>query len=554
MRLPIPPPPRLQLPYFTIIAAPQARLRYNSGMQLSPLAWFLSFLPVLVVIALMLGLRLSGARASLAAWLSAVLISLLAFGGTWQLLAWAQLKALWMALDVLYIVWGALLLYHLVQEAGAIQALSARLPAISADRGLQVLLVSWLMVSFLQGMGGFGVPMAVCAPILVGMGYPPVTAVVMTALGHAWAVNFGSMSTAFTSLLVVTGLPGALLAPFSALLLGLAILPAGALVTLVGTGWKGLRRSFPALLVISLVMASGQYLLAVNGLWPLAATGSAVLGILTLLLLTRLPRYRKAEAPAPLPANKPAGQDGFWWRVSPYLLLMLIGFAVVLIKPLNAFLSQASLQPKFPELSTALGWVSPAEVGRPFHFFSHPGSILLYTCLISAGIYASKGLLSPGAPARILGAVRASAGDVTLGVIAMVGVAAVMTASGMTNLLARGLSQSIPRAVYPAVAPFIGALGAFLTGSNNNSNVLFGVLQMDTARLLGLNVPLILAAQTAGGSLGSVLSPAKVIVGCSTVGLTNQEALVMRKLVPMELIPVGVVALAALLISALPGG
>lgn len=223
---------------------------------------------------------------------------------------------------------------------------------------------------------------------------------------------------------------------------------------------------------------------------------------------------------------------------------------MVLIKPLNAFLSQASVQPQFPELSTALGWVSPAEAGRPFHFFSHPGTILLYTCLISAGIYSAKGLLKPGASTRILRAVRTSAGDVTLGVIAMVGVAAVMTAGGMTNLLARGLSQSIPALVYPAVAPFIGVLGAFLTGSNNNSNVLFGVLQMETARLLGLNVPLVLAAQTAGGSLGSVMSPAKVIVGCSTVGLTNQEALVMRKLVPIELIPVGVVSLAALLISA----
>ncbi len=519
-------------------------------MQLSPLAWFLSFLPVLAVIVLMLGLRWSGARASLAAWLSAILVSLLAFGGSWRLLAWAQLKALWMALDVLIIVWGALLLYHLVQEAGAIQAISARLPAISTDRGLQVLLVSWLMVSFLQGMGGFGVPMAVCAPILVGMGFTPVTAVVMTALGHAWAVNFGSMSTAFNALLAVTDLPGELLAPFSALLLGLAILPAGALVTLIGTGWKGLRHSFPAVVVISLVMALGQYLLAANGLWSLAATGSAVLGIVALLLLTRLPRYRADNAPASLIPGKPEELASFWWRVSPYLLLMLIGFAVVLIKPLNAFLSQANVQPQFPELSTAQGWVSPAEAGRAFHFFSHPGTILLYTCLISAGIYSAKGLLKPGAPTRILRAVRASAGDVTLGVIAMVGVAAVMTASGMTNLLARGLSQSIPRAVYPAVAPFIGVLGAFLTGSNNNSNVLFGVLQMETARLLGLNVPLVLAAQTAGGSLGSVMSPAKVIVGCSTVGLTNQEALVMRKLVPIELIPVGVVSLAALLISA----
>ncbi len=315
-----------------------------------------------------------------------------------------------MALDVLYIVWGALLLYHLVQEAGAIQAISARLPAISTDRGLQVLLVSWLMVSFLQGMGGFGVPMAVCAPILVGMGFTPVTAVVMTALGHAWAVNFGSMSTAFSALLAVTDLPGELLAPFSALLLGLAILPAGALVTLIGTGWKGLRHSFPAVVVISLVMALGQYLLAANGLWSLAATGSAVLGIVALLLLTRLPRYRADNAPASLIPGKPEELAGFWWRVSPYLLLMLIGFAVVLIKPLNAFLSQANVQPQFPELSTAQGWVSPAEAGRAFHFFSHPGTILLYTCLISAGIYSAKGLLKPGAPARILRAVARAPG------------------------------------------------------------------------------------------------------------------------------------------------
>ncbi len=135
----------------------------------------------------------------------------------------------------------------------------------------------------------------------------------------------------------------------------------------------------------------------------------------------------------------------------------------------------------------------------------------------------------------------------------MVGVAAVMTTSGMTNLLARGLSQSISTALYPAMAPFIGVLGAFLTGSNNNSNVLFGVLQMETARMMGLNVPLILAAQTAGGSLGSVMSPAKVIVGCSTVGLSQKEGLVMRRLVLLDLIPVVIVAAVALIWSVFLG-
>ncbi len=133
----------------------------------------------------------------------------------------------------------------------------------------------------------------------------------------------------------------------------------------------------------------------------------------------------------------------------------------------------------------------------------------------------------------------------------MVGLASVMLHSGMTYLLAQGLSEGISRTVYPAVAPFIGALGAFITGSNNNSNVLFAALQMNAAQLLNLSVPLILGAQSAGGALGSVLAPAKVIVGCSTVGLAGQEGSVMRKLLGYGAVTIGTVALAALLISLL---
>ena len=93
--------------------------------------------------------------------------------------------------------------------------------------------------------------------------------------------------------------------------------------------------------------------------------------------------------------------------------------------------------------------------------------------------------------------------------------------------------------------PSSGALGAFITGSNNNSNVLFAVLQQRTAELLGLSVPLILAAQTAGGSLGSVMAPAKVIVGCSTVGLGDNEGVVMGKILLYGIVPIALTALVA---------
>ena len=515
-------------------------------MSLSPLSWFLSFLPVLCVMVLMLGFKWGGTRASALGWVAAVLVSLLAFGGTWEMLAYTQVKAIMLSLDVLYIVWGALLLYNLAKEGGAIQLIGELVPTISDDRGLQVLLVAWLMTSFLQGMGGFGVPIAICAPILVGMGFSPVKSVVMAAIGHGWAVNFGSMAAAFQALLGVTGVSGYDLAPYTAILLGLTLIPTAVIITLISTGWKGLKHTFPAIMVVSLVMGAAQYYLATTGLWSMATTGAALLGLVTMLLLTRLPFYRKkstVQKPAqPRPANQLV-------KLSPYLILMLLGFAVILIKPLNGFLNQVSFSLDFPEITTLHGWTTPAGPGKIIHPFSHPGSVLLYSVLLSTLIYRSKGILKSGATRRIFSGVLHSSVDASLGVVSMVGVATIMTHSGMTNLLARGLSESISGVIYPAVVPFIGTLGAFLTGSNNNSNVLFGQLQMGTAKLLKLNVPLILSSQTAGGSLGSIMAPAKVIVGCSTVGLNKQEGVVMRYVVLYGLILVLIVAIVTVLWS-----
>jgi lactate permease len=104
----------------------------------------------------------------------------------------------------------------------------------------------------------------------------------------------------------------------------------------------------------------------------------------------------------------------------------------------------------------------------------------------------------------------------TIGIITLVAMAVTMQHAAMTQLLAEGLSAGTGP-IYPFLSPFIGALGAFMTGSNTNSNVVFGQLQLETATVLGLSTSLILAAQTAGGAIGSLFAPAKVIVGSSTV-------------------------------------
>jgi lactate permease len=531
-------------------------------MPLTFLNWILAFSPVLAVLVLMMGLRWGGSKAGAAAWFAAVIVAVLRFGAGPALIGYANAKAVLLTLDVLYIIWAALLLFHVADEAGAVSIIGERMPGLTGDRTLQALLLSWVFVSFLQGMGGFGVPVAVVAPLLVGLGFTPIQGVVMASLGHGWAVSFGSLATSFNALMAATGIDGYALAPESAILLGVAGTVSGGLVAYAATGWRGVLRGLPAILVIGPVMGVVQYLLATKGLWTLGATGAALAGSVVGVGLTRLPFYRPnltssdALGGVSLPSPELERGNGesvepraevktrsLWISLSAYAVLIALAFAINLIPALDKAFNAVTLTLHFPALTTAFGWETPAEAGRALSPFGHPGAILSYTALIAYAIYARAGYYEPGAGKRIARKVVRGAVGSSLGIASMVGMATVMGHAGMTNIIARGLSESVGPTLYPAVSPFIGALGAFMTGSNTNSNVVFGALQRDTAALLGLSVTLILAGQTAGGALGSVLAPAKVIVGCSTVGLSGEEGPVIGRMLILGMIPVALVAL-----------
>jgi len=514
--------------------------------------WLLALLPVLVVVIMMLGFRWGGARAGAVGWLVTVVVAAAAFGAGFDLLAVAQIKAVLLSLDVFYIIWMALLLFNIAREAGAIHMIGEVLPRLTHDRVMQSLIIGWLMVTFVQGMGGFGVPVAVCAPMLVGLGFTPIQAVVMASLGDGWAVTFGSLGTSFQAMMAVTGLPAETLAPLAAILLGIAAFPSGMLVAIIGSGWKSARRAFLPVLLLSVVMGMVQYLLAVNGMWTLGSTGAGVAGLLVGFLLVRLPAYRNNHL-SELPDLGLAGGEAhqgksLWLSLTGYILLVVLAFTINLVRPLSSFLSRVKFTLDFPEVVTHFGWVTPAGAGRAINLFGHPGAILLYACLLSFLIYRWLGYLPRGALKQIAARVARSGVNASLGILGMVAVASIMMHSGMTFMLAQGISASVSRELYPIAAPLIGTLGAFITGSNTNSNLLFGVLQQSAAELLKLSVPLILAAQTAGGSLGSVLAPAKVIVGCSTVGLAGEEGHVMRKILGYGLVPILTVSLVAYLI------
>ena len=511
-------------------------------MELNLVNWLLALCPVLTVLVLMVGAGWGGSRAGSAGFLLALSLALTAFGGDANLALVAIGKSVLLAIDVLYIVWMALFFYNVTNEAGAVSLIGRNLQRLTSDRAAQSLLISWIFVSLIQGVGGFGVPIAVVAPLLVGLGYTATQSVIMASLGHGWAVTFGSLGTSFVALTAVTGLPGEALAQDAALILGFSCLISGALVAYVSAGWLGFLRSIPMLIVVGAAMGLTQWWIATNGIWTLGSTSGALAGALVGVIYVLSPLHPGREQ-----REKAARDDSgrsLVLALAAYVILLLLAFSVNLIEPLEQLMDGVIIRLEFPAVATTLGWAVPAETGRAISVFGHAGAILFYAGLLAFLLYRAAGSYeSPTVWRDIWSKVRRSALKSTLSILALVAMASLMTHTGMTQIIARGISETFDADIYPFFAPFIGTLGAFMTGSNANSNVVFGALQQETATLLALSVPVILAGQTAGASLGSVLAPAKIIVGCSTVGLGGQEGPVIRRMLILGLIPVLFVAL-----------
>lgn len=498
--------------------------------------------PMLVILILMLGFRWGAARAGPIGWFSAVLIAALRFGAGLELIALAQAKALLLTLDVLLIVWGAFLLYRVADEAGAIGILGEALSQLTADRGMQALLIAWVFASFLQGVGGFGVPVAVTAPILIGLGFSPLLAVVMPAIGHGWTVTFGSLASSFQALIATSQISGNLLAAPVALLLGLTGLASGYMVAHVADGWKGVRRLALPVFILAITMGTAQFALAVSGLWTIASLGGGLAGLLLGLILTR--RYRGRIEAASKRKLEPRRVT---LALSGYVALIAFTLVIQLVSPVREFLGKFVIQFPFPEMTTALGFTTPAGFGRSIPLFRHAGAILGYSALLSFILFRRAGSYAPRAAHRILSGTVARVIPSSLGITAMVSMAVVMSHAGMTDALARGLAQGVG-AFFPLASPWIGALGAFMTGSNTNSNVVFAMMQRRTAEFLGRSVPPILAAQTAGGAVGSVAAPTKIIVGASTAGMEGVEGPILRKLIPYIALLIALISVLTILL------
>jgi lactate permease len=491
------------------------------GIELTLINWLLAALPIILLLVGILGLKWSTYKTGAITFIVTWVLGYTLFGADQKILLLASSKGLSLALYVLLIIWGAILLYNIADQAGAIKVIGGTISKVTDNKLHQMLLLAWCFTSLLQGLAGFGVPIAVVAPILVIMGFNPMMAVTACLLGHSWAISFGSMGSSYNSIQLVTNIPGEVIGPQMALLFILPIFATGFAVAHIYGGLKAVKKSFVLILITGSVMSFMLWLLNFVGMSQISTLGAAMGGCISTVLYSRLTDKTKRQADA----EKKEGM-GFVTACFPYLSLIVISI-ISQIPFIKSALSKYAWGLDYPAMETKMGYiVAEASMYSKIQIFSHPAPILFLSAALGYLVYTGKAGVSKDILGKALKATVKKSVPTSVGIATMVMMALIMSDTGMTYLLARGIAMVFGQ-FYPIASPFIGVLGSFLTGSNTNSNIMFGMLQYETAEVIGKSSVIMAAVQSVGGSLGVSISPSSIMMGASNVGLTGKESGIM---------------------------
>ena len=289
----------------------------DKGVVLTWGTWLLAFLPILVLLSTILIFRWGAPKAGAVSWFTAVVIAVFAFGADARFLALANSKGLSLSLYVVLIIWSAVFLYNIVDSIGAIKVIGNNMAKVTDDRLLQCLLMSWCFSAVMQGIAGFGVPIAVVAPIMVVMGFEPAVAAATCLIGHSWAVTFGSMGTGYYTVQLITKIPGEVFGPWMAILFVVPIITTGFAVAHIYGGFAAIKRGAPAIIITSAVMGFTCWLMNIIGAAQLASLIPAMLGCGTMALMARTGLYRGEAGGQPSRWTHRRGSD----LISPLLLI-----------------------------------------------------------------------------------------------------------------------------------------------------------------------------------------------------------------------------------------
>jgi lactate permease len=518
------------------------------SISFSLVSWLFALLPIIALLGMMVGLQWGAKKAAPLGLLLAVLNGILIFKAPFSMIGYEAVKGLWSALVVLMVVWPAILLYEVVNKANAFSIIRQGIQKYTPNQLIQVLALGWCFTSFLQGITGFGVPVAVGAPLLIGIGVTPLNAVIIPLIGNAWAGTFGTLAVAWDSLVLQTQLSSqsdllfntALYAAFFILIWNIII---GLSITWLYGGWRALKKGWSALVLISAIQGGGQLVLVVFNT-TLAAFLPSLIALIAIFFISRLKAFSqpwKIEHNSimidlPIEPTNTVMISTLIKALVPYMFLTGITLVVLLNAAIRSRLSTLQWSMSFPQTTTGLGYVNEAVKSySPIIPFTNAGFFLLFSAIIALLYYTNQRWLSLKDSSSILNASLKKTWPSAIAVVCFIMMSRIMSGSGQILVLAQGIA-SFMGDIYGLFTPMVGLLGAFMTSSNMASNILFGDFQKTTAQFLSLNIAAILGAHTAGGAIGTAIAPGNIILGTTTAGILGQEGLILKKIIPITIV------------------
>lgn len=510
----------------------------------------LAFLPIVVILVLMIGFKKSSKISlSLALGLS-ILIAL--FG--WQMkgidVSAYVLFGFLKAFDILVIVFGAILILNTLKFSGGMNSINRAFSAISTDRRVQVIIIGWAFGAFIEGAAGFGTPAALAAPLLIGLGFPALAAAMSALILNSSPVSFGAVGTPTNGIqTTIASLVGndqiaaymQEVTVLTAIIHSVAAMFIPTLVVFLLVKFFGKNKSFkdalpilPFSLFSSIMFIIPYFLIAKFGGFeiPSLIGGLVCLGILVL--------SAKIGFLTPKTSWDFDTQDkwpSFWvgahkdethqdekkvniilaW--TPYILISLI-LVLTRIPQLGIKSYLTSLKISFPEI------FGVAHTAYSFAYGYLPG-IIPFILVAILTIFLHK--MNFQETTQAWKATFKQVGAAVIPLCAGVGMVQLMLNTGnnpadldsMLRMMAKFFAD-ISGEAYVVVAPLIGVLGAFFSGSNTVSNILFAPLQYEAATLVGLKTQVIMALQNVGGAAGNMICINNIVAVCATVGLIGK--------------------------------
>lgn len=416
---------------------------------------------------------------------------------------------------IMIVIIAAVFTYNLVVHTKAMEVIKSMLISVSDDKRILVLILAWGFGGFLEAVAGFGTAVAIPVGIMAALGFNPFFASVICLVANTTPTAFGAIGLPVITLANVSGIPIESLSYYVVLQLFLfVVLIPFALVSLTEKSLKGIKGVFGITLASGLSFGIVQVLVAKF----LGPELPAVLGSIVSLLVTIFIAKKFYKHNEETKREEKFELKSVLVAFSPFILILVI---IIGISPLFP-----GLYNKLSEVRTSVS-IYTGVGAKPYTFvwLTTPGILILILIASFIGGFIQKASFKEMVEILLKTIKQMSKSTITI--LAIIALAKVMGYSGMVASIATVLVM-ITGSFYAFIAPFIGALGTFVTGSDTSANVLFGSLQAEAANSLGISPAWLGAANTCGATAGKMISPQSIAVATAATGLAGKEGKILN--------------------------